>query len=834
MTISSTKNKAILYGNGVATGWPYKFLIPNASQLSVIVTDPNGNQTPLSSSQYAVSGIGSRNGGTVTYPLSGSPLAIGWSITILRTLPIVQQTDIVNQNGFYPDVVESAMDYQTMTQQQLAEQQTRSIAFPVVDDQTAINPVLPAAAARATKPLIFDSAGNVAAGQQPYEEPQNIKDDCKATAEGLVSGVVGGYGYFLQDGDGAVPLTFQQKMRQAINAEDYGCVGDAVIQVSPIASPNGYTYYNILSGTDNASKIVKLLTYCIATGKRLVFGPGIFRVASSIAALFGSFGPVIEGAGMGRTIFAIDHFDHFMYFTGNSTLMGASAYAGFSFIRKDPRNAPSANYGRKGLYTSCTNNAHIEDVESAGAIGFGIQFDLSSNIVGRNPFVHDHLEGVSGTDGFHLYRCNKAKVTHGRAHHISDDAFSAGSYDTSNPSNLIEYIGNTIEDCTGTNKFYGCVTGGKIESAIAYRTVMGAAQYRSDPNNVAYNASRFQFIDITCYDQQGGGGSAGAASVLAPDGYGAGLNTTCVISDFLIEDVKSINGSRAVAVSAEGNAYGKRIMRNFTIRDVDNVSSSAHGVFINGWDTGYTLEGTIRSQECGFEGVHAEGFVGTADANVVWNGQFFISGASKASPGTYRGVWMRDGNSLVKFASKASIHVANHYSTASAYPNAVVFGSGNQRSSFVNVTGITFDATVSAPQIPSSYRANRYSSFSAPSSGTWFAGDEIQNTLTYKGRWRFYQSGTFGTISGITGGTTAGSNVVPVNALSDGTNEIQVGDSVSVVGAGASGGLLVGQVLAINRSTPSISLNVNASTAVSGAVVQYNAPAYYTVTDTAS
>lgn len=223
MTISSTANKAIGYGNGVATNWPHKFLIPNANQLTVILTDPSGNQTTLSPSQYAVSGIGNRNGGTVTYPLSGAPLPVGWSITRLRVLPIVQQTDIVNQNGFYPDVVESAMDYQTMTQQQLAEQQTRSIAFPVVDDQTVINPVLPAAAARATKPLIFDSSGNVVTGQQSYIEPGTLLNLAQSVAEILVAGVApgAGTGAFIQFGTGAQTRAFQDKMRDVISALDF-------------------------------------------------------------------------------------------------------------------------------------------------------------------------------------------------------------------------------------------------------------------------------------------------------------------------------------------------------------------------------------------------------------------------------------------------------------------------------------------------------------------------------------------------------------------------------------------------------------------------------------
>lgn len=255
MTISSTANKVVLYGNGVATGWPYKFPIPNQSQMAVIVTDPLGNQTTLTQSQYTVTGIGGKSGGSVTYPLAGSPLAALWSITILRTLPLVQQTDIVNQDGFFPDVLEATVDYLTMVDQQLSEALGRGVVFPVVDDQTTVSPVLPAAASRALKPLIFDGTGNAVVGQQAYQEPQTVLDTAKAVAEGLVAGVSGGYGYFLQDGVGATARTFQDKQRELLTATDYSVPTDGsdsfatlsnfVSEVSKRASAGGLVYAHI-------------------------------------------------------------------------------------------------------------------------------------------------------------------------------------------------------------------------------------------------------------------------------------------------------------------------------------------------------------------------------------------------------------------------------------------------------------------------------------------------------------------------------------------------------------------------------------------------------------
>jgi microcystin-dependent protein len=78
-----------------------------------------GVETTLNASQYTITGIGDPSGGTVTYPLSGSPLASTHQIIISRVLPLTQETDLTNQDGFYPEVIEGALDYLTMLVQQV-------------------------------------------------------------------------------------------------------------------------------------------------------------------------------------------------------------------------------------------------------------------------------------------------------------------------------------------------------------------------------------------------------------------------------------------------------------------------------------------------------------------------------------------------------------------------------------------------------------------------------------------------------------------------------------------------------------------------------------------
>ena len=158
MTVSTTTNKVVAQGNGLTTTFSFSFPVPAASDLKVYYTDTFGNISLLSPSTYTVAGVGSPNGGSVTYPLSGSPITSGTSLTIQRVVPYQQLTDLVNQSGYYPDVVEGSLDNLEMQIQQVAQLTTNALVFPIYE--TPINPVIPALGVRLNKILGFDSNGS--------------------------------------------------------------------------------------------------------------------------------------------------------------------------------------------------------------------------------------------------------------------------------------------------------------------------------------------------------------------------------------------------------------------------------------------------------------------------------------------------------------------------------------------------------------------------------------------------------------------------------------------------------------------------------------------------
>lgn len=136
MSLSSTTNKVIYIGNGATSVWPFSFPVLEADHLTVILTDGEGLETVLSASLYGLDGIGDPTGGSVTYPLLGSPIAAGTKLTLLRTVPYTQTTVLSNQGGYYPEVVERRFDQIYMALQQLEERVNRASLHPLSDPVT--------------------------------------------------------------------------------------------------------------------------------------------------------------------------------------------------------------------------------------------------------------------------------------------------------------------------------------------------------------------------------------------------------------------------------------------------------------------------------------------------------------------------------------------------------------------------------------------------------------------------------------------------------------------------------------------------------------------------
>lgn len=135
MTVSTTASEVLVNGNGSATSFNYGFLIPGANgsdqtNAQVTYTDPSGNVTVLANSQYTISGVGNATGGAVTFTLANNtPIAVGSTLLIKRTVPYTQTYSIENQSGFYPAVVDSALDTIVLELQQVLTKITSVVTW---------------------------------------------------------------------------------------------------------------------------------------------------------------------------------------------------------------------------------------------------------------------------------------------------------------------------------------------------------------------------------------------------------------------------------------------------------------------------------------------------------------------------------------------------------------------------------------------------------------------------------------------------------------------------------------------------------------------------------
>lgn len=172
MTVSSTSRKAGPFsGNGSTTSFPFSFKIYTKNDIAVTRTDSYGNLTTLVlDSDYSVAVNANQDvspGGTVTYPISGTALATGSTLTIGGNLAYAQTTQLPSGGAYNAQNVEAALDRLTILAQQLLEAQSRSLALPV---SSSASPQLP-----------FPSASRFLAWNEAADQLQNIDPATLAT-----------------------------------------------------------------------------------------------------------------------------------------------------------------------------------------------------------------------------------------------------------------------------------------------------------------------------------------------------------------------------------------------------------------------------------------------------------------------------------------------------------------------------------------------------------------------------------------------------------------------------------------------------------------------------
>jgi hypothetical protein len=138
LTISSTNRKAGPFtGNGVTVAFPFAFKVFATTEVLVVQAIAGIESTQTLVTDYTVVLNADQNanpGGTVTRLV---PPAVGATLILTSQVANLQATDLTNLGGFYPKVINDALDRTTIQIQQLAEQASRSIKVGISDTTTA-------------------------------------------------------------------------------------------------------------------------------------------------------------------------------------------------------------------------------------------------------------------------------------------------------------------------------------------------------------------------------------------------------------------------------------------------------------------------------------------------------------------------------------------------------------------------------------------------------------------------------------------------------------------------------------------------------------------------
>ncbi len=142
MTISNVASSVTLDGDGVVTDFAFTFPIRSEDDLKVTLYQISTEvYTELTLGQISYTGIGSGStGGSVHYPLTGSPLSSDYKIIISRDVSLTQDWSTSRLSDYDPSTLEEALDRIVMGLQQVSNR-TAEIQVLADDFEAAVNSV---------------------------------------------------------------------------------------------------------------------------------------------------------------------------------------------------------------------------------------------------------------------------------------------------------------------------------------------------------------------------------------------------------------------------------------------------------------------------------------------------------------------------------------------------------------------------------------------------------------------------------------------------------------------------------------------------------------------
>jgi len=279
MTINSTSRQTnSLIGNGNTATYPFSFKVFTDADVVVKKLEASTSiETKLIlglNNDYIVTLNDDQNslpGGSITLKSGGvdQNLASGFSIVITSAIEAIQGTDLTNQGGFFPEVINDALDKSVILHQQQQTELDRSIKLAQTNTIGNLE-ITENVNDRKGKFFTFDDQGDLILTTSTVDTNSlNLTFN-----DGNTSGSV----------TGAVERTLTDKLADIVNAADFGVKGDGV--------------------TDDSLSLQDAINFCITNGgKELQLNAGVYVITQALSAVLDEKYEQLHIKGNGNVIF---------------------------------------------------------------------------------------------------------------------------------------------------------------------------------------------------------------------------------------------------------------------------------------------------------------------------------------------------------------------------------------------------------------------------------------------------------------------------------------------------------------------------------------------------
>ena len=399
MSVTNTPRKAGPYtGNNTDVQYTFGFKVFADSDLVVTraVIATGTESTLVLTTDYSVTRNANQDVDPGGYITLTAALADTYTLTLTSAVPDTQPAVFTNLGGFFPAVLNNALDRLTILVQQIKETVGRSLKL-AVSTPTGFDATLPAPVPYGV--LAFDSTG---AGFTLVD-----------TSGGSASALAADLADRTSATKGAALVGLDQSLNYAVGTLGWFCRESAILATAPIVgvSDGAVGDYNGTTGTDDTTALNAAITYAASVGK-ICYIPGRaygngYLVTSTMLL------PV-------RSQVAGDH-KHMGYQGGTTIWFKPSAQDNFM----DPTGSPST--GKDGYLIT---GLHVigNSASSTGNSDIGLNVD---NII-KSTFSNLRIQGFRTGIRCYATNSNTFQAVHSTDNYVQSVLYAGGNATTDN------------------------------------------------------------------------------------------------------------------------------------------------------------------------------------------------------------------------------------------------------------------------------------------------------------------------------------------------------------------------------------------------------------------